>query len=612
MKKIFTLFIVFSISMFAQIKFDGAFESGNIAQVNQIDSTYFQVSTRQDIGGRWFYFRIAGVKNKKIKVEVTTSDVKRAVYSYDNVNFMRFTQLESPSTNVFQKTFAHDTVYVAYYNPYTFSYLQQRIHQWEQSKYVSVDTLGFTNHNLPIEEITLTDKSVPDSLKYNVWIHARTHPGETPSSFHFDGIVQRLLSSDDVIAFYRKKIVYHLIPFTNPDGVYYGRSRTNYDGVDVESNWGTTPDNTTEEVKILKKRMTEVNNQKTLSVFLNLHSQASSNCTFWIHTAASTSDNYYRRENQFANLSTSDNPYFAQSDYSFSSLKGYFPEGWLWNNWGSGVIALTYETPYDHYSNNDWVSNENLYEIGSRTVYAISEYLDLSYPKWILLDDKNASVTGNWQIDSSGVQFYGDDYLVASDGDSSSNVTFSTQSIQSGMYDVYGWWTANSSNSYNTKFVINGGGKVIAIEKTERTNGGEWNYIGETELQKSGMISIKVNNNANGNVIADAFRIVYKGPTTGVQEKQVPTDFVLYQNFPNPFNPSTTIRFNLQHQSKVKLRIYNTLGELVQTLIDEELSAGEHQVIFNAEANKSLSSGVYYYNLTTDSFSQTKGMVLIK
>lgn len=299
MKTLFLLLVVLSISIYPQVKFSGNFESGNLNTVSTSDSVTYTVTSKEDIVGRWFYFRMSGVKNKFIKVIVTNSDVNRGVYSYDNRNFSTFTVSESPKQNVFQKTYENDTVYVAYYVPYNFSYLQERIAQWKQSPYVKVDTLGFTQKNLPIQEIRITDTSVPDSQKVHVWIHARTHPSETPSSWHFDGLVQQLLVNDDVIKFYRQKIVYHCIPFTNPDGVYYGKSRVNYTGTDVEADWNKADAATSGEVKILKKRMAEINAVKQIAVFQNLHSQASQFCTFWVHTAASTTDYFYRRQLQF-------------------------------------------------------------------------------------------------------------------------------------------------------------------------------------------------------------------------------------------------------------------------------------------------------------------------
>lgn len=603
---------MFSSNTFSQTSFDANFESGNINSVSTIDSINYTVTTKSDIGGRWFYFRIKGVKNKFIRVTIPSTDVNRPMYSYNNRDFARFSASESPSLRMFQKSFSEDTVYVAYYTPYNYSYLQERIAEWDLSEFVYVDTLGVTDHNLPIQQITITDPAFPNANKYRVWIHARTHPGETPSSWHFDGLVQKLLTNDEVISFYREHIIFYLIPFTNPDGVYYGRSRTNYTGVDIESNWDKSELETSTEVKILKQRMSQINSERVLSVFNNLHSQAAPYCTFWIHTPGSTTPTFYRKEYQFSNLNTSDNPYFDPVDYSESNLASRYPEGWLWSNHGEQVMALTYETPYDQYSTAEWVSNSNLMELGYRNVYAIAEYLELSHPKWYILDNKSAVTTGNWNIDTTGLEFYSDNFFTAQAGDGTSKIEYTASDLVSGIYDVYGWWPSNNSYSYNTRFTINAEGNETVIDKTQKTNGGQWNFLSEARLNSSGTFSIKLSNNTTGIVAADAFRIIYKGPLSSVAEELTPTDFILYQNYPNPFNAQTTIRFSLKDQTDVKLRIFNSVGELVDTLIDQELGMGSHEIIFDTNQVNNLSSGIYYYSLLTSKSSQTKGMILMK
>ena len=95
-------------------------------------------------------------------------------------------------------------------------------------------------------------------------------------------------------------------------------------------------------------------------------------------------------------------------------------------------------------------------------------------------------------------------------------------------------------------------------------------------------------------------------------EFTIVNSYELYQNYPNPFNPSTTIRFRLNKSEHVKVHIYNSLGELVDTIVDNYLGIGIHEIIFNSNSYNSLSSGVYYYQLSTESFSVTKGMVLLK
>jgi hypothetical protein len=614
MSKIFPVLILlipFTI-IYPQISFDANFESGNINTVGATDSINYSVTTKSDIGGRWFYFRIKGVKNRFIRVTITSTDVNRPMYSYDNRNFIRFSSSESPSQNMFQKTFTEDTVYVAYYTPYNYSHLQERLAEWKLSPFTKVDTLGLTNHGLPIQQITITDPSIPNTNKHRVWIHARTHPGETPSSWHFEGIVQKLLSDNEVISYYRQNIVFYLIPFTNPDGVFYGRSRTNFSGVDVESDWNKPDAQTSTEVKILKQRMTQINSEKVLSVFNNLHSQAVSYCTFWIHTPGSTAPRFYRKEYQFSNLNTSDNPYFGFDDYSESNLQAYFPEGWLWSNHGEQVMVLTYETPYDQYSTGEWVTNSNLIEIGSRNVYAIAEYLELSHPKWYILDNKNAIASGSWNTDTTGLEFYSNNFLTALVGNGNSSIEYTAQNLESGIYDVYGWWPSSSSYSYSTRFVINADGNETIVDKTQKTNGRQWNFLSEARLNSNGNISIKMTNNTSGIVAADAFRIIYRGPVSSVEENATPNDFTLYQNYPNPFNAQTTIRFDLKNQSKVQLQIFNSVGELVETLVDQELGSGTHEVIFDTNTKNHLASGIYYYNLRTNKSSQTKGMILLK
>lgn len=604
--------IAFQTNIFSQITFDADFESGNINTVTTTDSINYTVTTVSDIGGRWFYFRIKGVKNKFIRVTISSTDVNRPMYSYNNRDFTRFTASESPSTKMFQKSFTEDTVYVAYYTPYNYSYLQERIAEWKLNTFTKVDTLGITDKGFPIQQVTITDPSVPNANKHRIWIHARTHPGETPSSWHFDGIIQKLLSNDEVISYYRQNVIFYLIPFTNPDGVYYGRSRTNFSGIDVESNWNKSDAETCKEVKILKQRMAQINSEKVLSVFNNLHSQAVSYCTFWIHTPSSTNPRFYRKEYQFSNLNTSDNPYFVPSDYSESNLSAVFPEGWLWANHGEQVMALTYETPYDKYSTGTWVTNDNLIEIGKRNVYAIAEYLELSHPKWYILDNKDAIANGNWSIDTTGLEFYSDNFLTAPVGNGNSSIEYNTQNLSSGIYDVYGWWPTSSSYSYSTRFTITTDGNETLVDKTQRTNGGQWNFLSEARLNLNGAISIKMSSNTTGIVAADAFRIIYRGPVSSVGNETTPRDFTLYQNYPNPFNVQTTIRFDLKSQSKVQLRIFNSVGELVETLVDQELGNGTHEVIFDTNSKNHLASGIYYYNLQTGKSSQTKGMILVR
>ncbi len=91
--------------------------------------------------------------------------------------------------------------------------------------------------------------------------------------------------------------------------------------------------------------------------------------------------------------------------------------------------------------------------------------------------------------------------------------------------------------------------------------------------------------------------------------KELPVSFQLMQNFPNPFNPATTISFNLPKRTNVNITVYDILGRNVATVIDEFKSAGSHSVIFNAAE---LPSGIYFYTIKTKEYSETKKMTLLR
>ena len=108
-------------------------------------------------------------------------------------------------------------------------------------------------------------------------------------------------------------------------------------------------------------------------------------------------------------------------------------------------------------------------------------------------------------------------------------------------------------------------------------------------------------------------QIDFDGTFTYSNEVEVniiaPTEYSLNQNYPNPFNPSTKITFSLAADSKVTLKIIDAIGQEIATLINQDLTAGVHDINFNASE---LNSGVYFYRLEAGNFVETKKMVLMK
>lgn len=110
-----------------------------------------------------------------------------------------------------------------------------------------------------------------------------------------------------------------------------------------------------------------------------------------------------------------------------------------------------------------------------------------------------------------------------------------------------------------------------------------------------------------------AFSSVYNFSTsiTGVNtlNSELPKEYKLFENFPNPFNPVTKIKFSVPKSEKVTLKIYNTAGKLMIELLNNYINPGTYEVQWNAE---NFSSGVYYYSIESASFRDTKKMILVK
>jgi len=121
--------------------------------------------------------------------------------------------------------------------------------------------------------------------------------------------------------------------------------------------------------------------------------------------------------------------------------------------------------------------------------------------------------------------------------------------------------------------------------------------FGETRVIIKGCI-------INGSVYGDTTVVSIEGVTPNL-----PTEFSLSQNYPNPFNPTTTIKFTISDLRFTILKVYDVLGNEIATLVNEEKSSGEYEVEFSG---KGLPSGVYFYQLRTGGFVDTKKLILIK
>ena len=160
----------------------------------------------------------------------------------------------------------------------------------------------------------------------------------------------------------------------------------------------------------------------------------------------------------------------------------------------------------------------------------------------------------------------------------------------------------------------------IIISTTQYPVKLSWNLKSQTVTPTLKIGTKEIVLSKNGSTIIDrqAVELNLKGDALA---SQVPKEYALDQNFPNPFNPSTAINYQLAADSKVSLKIYNMLGDEVKTVLDETQEAGYKAAEWNSTNNfgNVVASGVYFYRLTAvnlsepgKSFNEVKKMVLLK
>lgn len=176
----------------------------------------------------------------------------------------------------------------------------------------------------------------------------------------------------------------------------------------------------------------------------------------------------------------------------------------------------------------------------------------------------------------------------------------------------------------DTTFIDDDGNNTLSYSAT-LNNGSSlpvWLSFDSTDLTFSGTptaagtYTIKVTTFDTAKASASTTFNLIVSPLTGVAEgnNSFPESFSLGQNYPNPFNPTTIIRYQLPVASKVKLIVYNLLGQKIKTLIDSFQSAGEHSLVWDAtdDKNRTVSSGVYFYKMETNKMSYQKKMLLAR
>ena len=446
----------------AQVKFFSNFECGRLGKAELTDSSNIfrpnlvyniisakdpdnPVDTLLEPSSRWFYFLMTGTKGRTITLKFIDTDPWAPMYSYDNKEWFRYDpDKEMIAKYTAKKKYDRDSVWVAYYIPYTNAHLDEMMDEWQYRDGVRIYSIGKSYQGRDMKMMMVTNHNIPDKGKKRIYIHARVHPSETPCSWCLEGLIEELLSSTPFARSLRDNAIFYILPFNNPDGVALGHSRCDAIGVNMEINYDRPDSLTRPEVKNIKNFInTTTYGENYLDLFLNFHSQIAPHMTYWVHTEESTSPLYFKKEQTFTSLTIENNPLFLPDMLSFSMMAPRYIEGYFWNNAAEHTLAITHETPYSYYnrdSKGERVTLENLKWMGKKTLWAVSDYLGIATAGRIVIAEPHKASKCEKMEDYDHI-YLGDKYYVAEkDG---ASVTFKHKNLPAGDYEVYRWVTGD-------------------------------------------------------------------------------------------------------------------------------------------------------------------------
>jgi murein tripeptide amidase MpaA len=258
------------------IKISQSFDAGSIEVVNASNVENIELNLRSDSHAeikQWFYFRLQGARDQDATIRIlNASDATyadgwedyRAVASYDRETWFRVETEFDGKVMTIKHTPETDSVYYAYFEPYSWERHLALLGSVEQSELVRVEDLGSTVDGRDINVVIVGNPAA----KKKVWIIARQHPGETMAEWVVEGTLNALLDPSNPIATsILKDAVLYIVPNMNPDGSVRGNLRTNAAGANLNREWMTPSKETSPEVFYVKKKIEEVG----CDLFLDVH-----------------------------------------------------------------------------------------------------------------------------------------------------------------------------------------------------------------------------------------------------------------------------------------------------------------------------------------------------
>jgi len=330
-----------------------AFDSGNITCLSADDPADVRLEIRKDNNSdfyQWFHFRLTGAKDTACVLKIMNAggaaytkgwEGYRAVASTDRENWVRVPTTYENGVLTISHTPATDSVWFAYFAPFSMERHADLIARSQQAEGVSLEVLGQT-----------LDGQAMDLLRIgagpkNFWAVARQHPGESMAEWWMEGFLARLLDPGDRTArALREEITFHIVPNMNPDGSRRGHLRTNACGANLNREWAEPAMDRSPEVYLVRERMQETG----VDFCLDVHGDEALPYNFiaGMMGIPSLTETQKALQQTFSDALLAASPDF-QTKYGYPDAKPGKGNMTLCSNWVAeefGCMAATLEMPF--------------------------------------------------------------------------------------------------------------------------------------------------------------------------------------------------------------------------------------------------------------------------
>ena len=258
------------------MKISSNFDAGNIHVVEAENSGNIRLRIRKDHNSdfyQWFHFRLSGAKGQLCAMTIENADGAafaggwedyQACASYDREEWFRVSTVYHDGEITIQHIPETDSIYYAYFAPYSMERHHELVSQAAQDEKVSMHVIGETLDGQDMDLLTIGEMAVGKKV---IWVIARQHPGESMAEWFVEGFLDRLLDDEDPLSRHLlEKAVFYVVPNMNPDGSRRGHLRTNAAGANLNREWENPSVENCPEVFYVRGKMDETGIDLVLDV----------------------------------------------------------------------------------------------------------------------------------------------------------------------------------------------------------------------------------------------------------------------------------------------------------------------------------------------------------